>query len=157
MDHAEMPIVSDYMTPGPYLTSVEESLDRVLAFMGEHGVRHLPVLDGGQLVGVVSDRDVGLVQTVLDSEPAELSVGDAMTPDPYVVAPNDPLNHVARAMVERRIGSAVVVDRGKVIGMFTASDGLQALIEALEGTYARRTYEAVTTEPPEARRPSDLR
>jgi hypothetical protein len=50
-----------------------------------------------------------------------------------------------------------VFERDRVIGMFTASDGLQALIEALEGTYARRTYEGVTTEPSDARRSKYVR
>jgi acetoin utilization protein AcuB len=80
-----------------------------------------------------------------------------MTPEPYSVTPDAPLNQVARVMAQRKIGSAVVIERGAVSGVFTVTDALQALVEALEGTYARRTYEGVTTEPPEARRPSDLR
>lgn len=58
-------------------------------------------------------------------------------------------------MLERKIGSAVVVDGRRIAGPFTMTDALQALVEALDGTYARRTYEGVTTEPPEARRGRD--
>ena len=60
-------------------------------------------------------------------------------------------------MLDRKIGSAVVVeDGGHVAGVFTVTDALQALVEALDGTFTRRVYEDVTTEPPEPRRRSDV-
>ena len=156
MDHAAVPTVSDYMTPGPYCAAPEEPLPKAHAIMREHGIRHLPVLKGAELVGILSERDVNLVQTLAHARPEEITVEDAMTRDPYVVAPDVPLSKVARVMVQRRIGSAIVVDGGKVAGVFTVTDALQALVEALDGTYSRRTYEAVTTEPPEARRGRDV-
>jgi len=156
MNHAEVPAVGDYMTPGPYFVGPDELLARAEALMREHGIRHLPVVsDDGELLGVVSDRDVYPARSMSRERAESMSISDAMTPDPYVVAPDAPLNHVARVMYERRIGSAVVVDRGMVVGVFTVSDGLVALVEALEGTYTRRRYEGVTTEPPARRHPSD--
>jgi acetoin utilization protein AcuB len=111
----------------------------------------------GTLVGILSDRDLNLVQTLAHARPEEITVEDAMTSDPYVVSPDAPLNHVARVMEQRRIGSAIVVDHGGLAGVFTLTDALHALVEALEGTYTRRTYEDVTTAPREARRPPDVR
>jgi acetoin utilization protein AcuB len=125
--------------------------------MRDHGIRHLPVCRGRELVGVLSDRDVNLVQNLAHARPDEITVEDAMTPDPYVVAPDTPLNQVARVLVDRKIGSAVVLDGRDLVGVFTVTDGLQALVEALEGTSSRRTYEAVPKEPPEPRHPNDLR
>ncbi len=156
MDHAPVPAVGDYMTPGPYFVAPDDPLSRAETVMREHGIRHLPVVDERQLVGVVSDRDLSLLQSAGGSREGA-SVADAMTREPYAVTPNAPLNHVARIMAERKIGSAVVIDHGAVVGVFTVTDGMQALVEALEGTYTRRSYEGITTEPPDPRRPNDLR
>jgi CBS domain-containing protein len=157
MDHVAVPVVSDYMTPGPYFVAPGDTLARAHSLMREHEIRHLPVVDRDQLVGIVSDRDLYLVQALAHGPPELLAVDDAMTVDVYVVTPDTPLNHVARTMVKRKIGSAVIVDHGQVAGVFTVTDGLGALVEALEGTGSRRAYEAVASQPPEARRPSDLR
>jgi acetoin utilization protein AcuB len=157
MDRAAVPIVSDYMTPGPYFVSPDESLPQANVLMREHGIRHLPVVKGRDLVGILSDRDLNLVQTLAHARPEEITVEDAMTAEPYAVSPDAPLNEVARVMLSRKIGSAVVMDGRELVGVFTVTDGLQALVEALEGTYSRRTYDGVTTEPPAPRRPSDLR
>jgi acetoin utilization protein AcuB len=157
MERSAVPVVSDYMTPGPYCVAPSVSLPDAHAIMLEHGIRHLPVMDGDKLVGILSDRDLNLVQTLVPVHPQQITVEDAMTADPYAVASDTPLNRVARVMVERKIGSAVVLDGRHIVGVFTVIDGLQALVEALEGTYSRRMYEGVTTAPPDARRPSDLR
>jgi acetoin utilization protein AcuB len=144
------------MTPGPYFVAPDDPLSRAEALMRDHGIRHLPVVDERELVGVLSDRDLSLVQKA-GAHDGEPSVADAMTREPYVVTPNAPLNHVARIMADRKIGSAVVVDRGAVIGVFTVTDGMQALVEALEGTYNRRTFEGVPTAPGDPRRPKYVR
>jgi acetoin utilization protein AcuB len=157
MERSAVPVVSDYMTPGPYCVGPADPLPAALGIMRDHGIRHLPVVRGNDLVGILSDRDLNLVQSLVPVRPEEITVEDAMTSDPYVVAPEAPLNQVARVMVKRKIGSAVVLEGGRIAGVFTVTDGLQALVEALEGTYSRRVYEAVTTAPPDARRPNDLR
>jgi acetoin utilization protein AcuB len=157
MERPVVPVVSDYMTPGPYCVAPSDSLPKAHEVMREHGIRHLPVVMGDRLVGILSDRDLNLVQSITPVRPEEITVEDAMTSDPYAVAADTPLNRVARVMVERRIGSAVVLDGRHIAGVFTVTDGLQALVEAFEGTYSRRMYEGVTTAPPDARRPSDLR
>lgn len=144
------------MTPAPICVSPDDPLPSAHAMMREHEFRHLPVVRGDVLVGVLSERDMGLMHA-LAGDPQQILVEDAMSRDPYVVAPDVPLSKVARAMLERKIGSAVVVDGRRIAGLFTITDALQALVEALDGTYARRTYEAVTTEPPEARRGRDVR
>jgi acetoin utilization protein AcuB len=157
MDRPAVPIVSDYMTPGPYCIAPNDALPRAQAVMREHDVRHLPVVEGSELVGILSDRDLNLVQSLAPVRPEDITVEDAMTGHPYAVAPDTPLTQVARVMVKRKIGSAIVVEGRQIVGVFTVTDGMQALVEALEGTYSRRVYEAVTTTPPDARRPSDVR
>jgi len=87
------------------------------------GVRHLPVLLAGKIVGMLSDRDVKL----MGKFSGNFTVEDAMTPDPYVVEPNAALAEVAGTMAEFRFGSAIVAQHGKILGIFTASDGLRML------------------------------
>jgi acetoin utilization protein AcuB len=95
--------------------------------MRERDIRHLPVVEGGRLVGIVSQRDLYLVGTLRTVDPAFAPVREAMTADPYAVPPEAPLEDVAAIMSERRYGAAVVVDRGAVIGVFTTVDALRAL------------------------------
>jgi acetoin utilization protein AcuB len=157
MERVAVPRVADYMTPGPYSVGPYEPLPKAHELMRDHEIRHLPVVADGMLVGVLSERDLNLVQTLAHARPEEITVEDAMTSDPFTVSPDAPLNHVARIMEQRKIGSAIVLDHGGIAGVFTLTDALQALVDALEGTYPRRTYEGVTTAPREARKPNDLR
>jgi acetoin utilization protein AcuB len=64
---------------------------------------------------------------------AAVSVPDAMTVQPYMVGPQTPILDVLIKMREERIGSTIVVEDGKVVGIFTASDAVTHLIEALQG------------------------
>jgi CBS domain-containing protein len=61
-----------------------------------------------------------------------------MSRDPYTTTPSAPLEEVARDMADRKYGSAVVVDHGKVVGLFTTVDALRALVVLLRGGRARR-------------------
>jgi acetoin utilization protein AcuB len=124
--------VKDYMTPAPLSIGKDQPLAVAHRLMREHGIRHLPVLSGGSIVGVVSQRDLYFIESLQDVDPASVPVEDAMTADPYVVAPETPLAEVARAMAERKLGSAVVMRGPDVAGVFTTSDALAALVEQLE-------------------------
>jgi len=124
--------------------------------MREHGVRHVPVMGGDELVGILSDRDIARVQCLTRRGADEFFVEDAMTRDPFVVARDMPLTKVAREMVDRNIGSAVVVEGKRVVGVFTVTDALEALIEVLEGTYIAREREGVPTSPAESRQGRDI-
>ncbi len=124
------PQVRDYMTPSPHWIGAQQALSEAKGLMQEFKIRHLPVLSESRLVGVVSDRDLGVIESVLHTE--TLPVADAMTPDPYAVAPGTPLRQVAREMANRRCGSAVVMEGDEVLGIFTTTDALDALAEALE-------------------------
>lgn len=100
--------------------------------MREHKIRHLPVLDGGKLIGIVTERDLHLIETLPDSDPDEVSVEDAMTADVYTVSADDPVDVVVERMAAQKYGSAVVLDRrGVVEGIFTTIDALQVLADVL--------------------------
>jgi acetoin utilization protein AcuB len=124
--------VGKYMTAAPHTIGVEQSLAMARRLMSEHHVRHLPVLQGGDLVGVLSDREVESLESLPGS--GQLTVEEAMVSDVYVTSAQAPLDTVAEEMARRRVGSAVVVadeEHDKVLGVFTAVDALRALADAL--------------------------
>ena len=77
-----MPTIQKYMTTTPHTIGGEQTLAKAEKFMREHKIKHLPVLEGGKLVGILSDRDVKLVESFLDVNPEKVRVDDAYTPDP---------------------------------------------------------------------------
>jgi acetoin utilization protein AcuB len=120
-----------HMTLGPHSVGVDQPLSVAHRIMREHGIRHLPVLRGGKLVGVVTQRDLYLVETLREVEASSVRVEEAMTDDAYVVAPNEPLVSVARTMADKKYGCAVVMEGTEVVGIFTAVDALHALANLL--------------------------
>jgi acetoin utilization protein AcuB len=121
------PTVEQHMTVSPVVIGSARTLSDAHRLMRERGIRHLPVVDGARLVGVVSQRDLYLAETLRGVDPETDSVREAMTDEPYVVAPGAPLDEVASVMADRKIGCALVVDRGSIIGVFTTVDALRAL------------------------------
>ena len=95
--------------------------------MREHQIRHLPVLHGGKLVGMLSQRDLHFVEVLRDVDPERLTVAEAMTTDTYAIGPRSTLRRVAAEMADHRYGSAVIVDRERVVGILTTVDGMRAL------------------------------
>lgn len=122
------------MTPTPHSVGRDQPLSLAHERMRAYGVRHLPVLDGGKLAGILSQRDALLVETLREVDPATTLVEEAMSTDVYVVAPNTPLKEVATAMADHKYGCAVVVDGSHVLGIFTTIDALRALVSDEESS-----------------------
>ncbi|HET8542323.1 MAG TPA: CBS domain-containing protein [Anaeromyxobacter sp.] len=129
--------VQEYMSVAPVVVSSDRTLAEARRLMRERNIRHLPVVDAGRLVGVVSQRDLYLLETLKCVDPGTETVREAMAPDPYAVPPDAPLEIVAETMAEAKYGSAVVVDRGSVIGLFTTVDALRALAAVVRRRHAR--------------------
>ena len=130
MRHAMHPI-RDYMSPTVHTVDLEASLPEARQLMKEHGIRHLPVLDGSRLVGVVSQRDVVALETSPFIDTSVISVHDAMAEVPYAVSPETPLREVVQVMADNKYGSAVVMEEGRVCGIFTTVDAMSVLAELL--------------------------
>jgi acetoin utilization protein AcuB len=129
-----IPTVGKWMSTAPITIDRDVTLERAHALMRAEAIRHLPIVEGDRLVGMVSRSDLRLIETLSGVDVERVSAAEAMTPEPYAVAPDAPLDEVAAAMAERKIGSAVVVEEGKVVGMFSAIDALRALTDLLRAS-----------------------
>jgi len=124
--------VQDWMSSQPATIGDDQPLMAARERMHHLGVRHLPVLHGGHLVGVVSERDIGLVEA-LQGDLAKVRVDEAMTPDPWTVRRDAAIAEVAATMAEKRIGTAIVIEGAdQIVGLFTTTDALRALASFAE-------------------------
>ena len=123
--------VEKYMTPSPYSIGNDQTLATAHKIMRQHRIRHLPVLRGGKLVGVVTQRDLALIETLEDVDEEEVMVEDAMSTDVYTVEPKAPLESVAATMAQHKYGCCVVMEHANVTGIFTTIDACRALADQL--------------------------
>ncbi|MBI5496854.1 MAG: CBS domain-containing protein [Deltaproteobacteria bacterium] len=123
--------VSAVMTRGAHTISRDQSLESAHHVMDKFHVRHLPVMDHGKVAGMVSEHDLYLLETLRETNAFDVRVENAMSADPYTVSPNDPLYEVCDEMARNRYGAAIVVEHGRVVGIFTAVDALRVLSDML--------------------------
>ena len=132
--------VEEFTTPDPVTADENVMVDDLQLLMDKHGIRHLPIVRGNRVVGVISDRDLRLFAGLSAAEKFQVRAGDIMAEHPLTVSASLPLDEVAYAMSERRIGSAIVNDEnGELLGIFTATDALNALIEIVREKRAAAT------------------
>ncbi len=124
--------VQDVMSTEVVTIGPRQTLAEAHRIMNAEGVRHLPVVEGGRLLGLLTQRDLHLVETLDAVEPDEVLIEEVMVRDVYAVEPDAPLPGVLREMERRRLGSAVVLREQRPVGIFTASDALRALRGVLE-------------------------
>jgi acetoin utilization protein AcuB len=117
------------MTPFPHSIDVSSKLDEARAMMDEHDIHHLPVTEDGQLVGLVSHRDLAVAK-VFDEEAGGV-LGSVCRREPYVVDFRTSLDTVALEMSARRIGSALVTRNDKLVGILTHTNVSKLLGETL--------------------------
>jgi acetoin utilization protein AcuB len=128
---AMQPTVREYMTPDPVTIDGGLSVADARSRMFQIGARHLPVYVGGHLVGILSDRDLARISANDGSETPATSAEQACTPNPYVVGPDTSLAEVAQVLADQKFGAALVMEGGKLLGMFTVVDALRALVAHL--------------------------
>jgi acetoin utilization protein AcuB len=125
------PIV-DCMTRSPHTINFDVTVALAREIMQEKNVRHLPVVQDGKLVGLLSERNVKAV--LLSPEGEKFLVKDVMTPDAFVVSESADLSQVLDEMAQERYGSAIIQDeQGNVTGIFTTVDACRCLSNVLKG------------------------
>jgi acetoin utilization protein AcuB len=132
-----IPTIQKYMTTSPHSVGVEQTLAKAHQMMQEHRIRHLPVLHGGKLLGMLTERDLRLVESLEGVDPTKVKVEDAMSTVVYAVSPEAPLDEVVGEMAEHKYGSAVIMQNAKVVGIFTTVDACRSLAELLKTRLAK--------------------
>lgn len=127
--------IESIMTPVPRSIGVDRPIAEAKTVMQVEGIRHLPVLRSGALCGMLTERDVALLEAVEGIDADALTVEEAMTSEVYAVERDASIGAVARALAEHKYGSAVVLDGPNVIGIVTTTD-MARLLANLLGAYA---------------------
>jgi acetoin utilization protein AcuB len=130
-------LVKDWMTTSVITIGKNTTLPQARRIMLQHNIRHLPVVDDGELVGIVTWGDIRResasnatsltrweLNTILDALP----VRRFMTASPLTVTPLTGVARAAQIMVEEKIGGLPVVDQGRLVGIITESDILRIVI-----------------------------
>jgi acetoin utilization protein AcuB len=126
-----IPPIRKYMTVVPHSIGNDQSLATARDLMKHHGIRHLPVLEGGKICGILTDRDIKMALGFQGVNPIITRVQEIALEDPYRVSPDAKLDEVAATLADKRLGSALVVDHDHLVGIFTTTDALKALSDVL--------------------------
>jgi acetoin utilization protein AcuB len=125
--------VRDSMTRDVVTLGPEASAAEAWAVCREHNIRHVPVVEEGRLVGLVSDRDLRDVRggggERESDTPRWVRLGDMMTRNIVTIHPLDTIEHAAREIYDRKIGCLPVVADGELVGITTSADMMRTLIE----------------------------
>lgn len=130
------------MTPNPITLSPDQDLEAAISAMLTHRIRELPVVEDGQLVGILTDRDVKMALgpdarrmdlDAIDPRQLEGAVDWFMTPNVETIGPDDTIAAAARKMLALRVHALPVVDgHGGLIGILSLTDVIRAALPLLE-------------------------
>ncbi len=134
-----IPKIKSVMTAFPYAVASAAPVSEATEFMRKENIRHLPVTDNGNLVGIISDRDIKLAlgPDFAYPDPHTLTVREAMIRDSYIVDLEEGLDTVLAYMADHHIGAAVVTRHGKLAGVFTSQDACRHFAEFLREQFRR--------------------
>jgi acetoin utilization protein AcuB len=124
-------LVDEIMQTDPVTIRGTTTLDQAYDLMRRRGIRHLPVLEGSNIVGVVTDRDLRLATSRLAERPftPEVQVSEVMSRPVHTAHPRDPIETAARTMRELKIGCLPVIEGETLVGIVTVIDILDALLK----------------------------
>jgi acetoin utilization protein AcuB len=133
-------LVREVMQPRVVTVAPTTTLPDAIRLTNQRRIRHLPVIEDGELVGIVSDRDLkrAMASSATTLEVHELTyllnrltVGEIMTRVVVTIRPLAPVEDAARLMVEERIGALPVLDGSRLVGIVTETDVLQLFVKAM--------------------------
>jgi acetoin utilization protein AcuB len=121
--------VRDVMVTGPVTVRPHETARHAYRLMRDNRFRHLPVVEDGRLVGILSDRDLRPV--LLSPTLARARVAELMSEDLTTVGPDALVEEAASLLVVKKIGCLPVIADGRLVGIVTETDLLGVLVELL--------------------------
>ena len=126
-----IPSIQKYMTTSPHSIGTDQTLATAEKMMTDLHIRHLPVLNHGELCGLVTDRDLKFVKGFKGVVPSDMKISDLSLQEVFTVSPEAHLNEVCDVMATKKFGCAVVMSNHKLVGIFTWIDALRAMSELL--------------------------
>jgi CBS domain-containing protein len=137
----------DWMTSELHTVGPKDSVDQAWALLRTHRINQLPVVGDGMLIGIVTDRDLrgpGLTAvgaSVPQKHAAKVNaktlIESVMTHPAIALAPHSTLINAAEVMLQQRIGAVPIADGGRLVGIITRSDILEALVVYGTGRHTR--------------------
>ena len=132
--------VMDLMTRDPLTVTTMESVEKADELMSENNIRQIPVTRDGELVGIVTDRDIraflnGALMTNPESRDSALKthVRDIMTTEPLFVGPDDDLQDAVEMLIEQKFGAIPVVEEAEgLVGILSYVDVLRCFLDQLQ-------------------------
>lgn len=140
-------LVEKRMKPNPVTVSPQDSFRHAMTLIRQKGIRHLPVVEGNQLVGIVTDRDLRQASpspaTSLEIHELhylleKVRIREIMTRKVYTVTPETPIEEAARLMLQHKIGGLPVLQGERLVGIITESDILTAFVDVM-GVHKEQT------------------
>jgi CBS domain-containing protein len=116
--------VADCMTSNPSCLSPDDNLTTAIARMEVGDFRSVPVVVNGELVGIVSDRDIRGYR----HEPDTTKIGAIMSKNPICISPDDSVNEAVRTILSCKIGGLPVIKEHNLVGIITTTDILKAVL-----------------------------
>ena len=136
--------VRDVMTPTPVTVNTEDSLQHALDLLEKHRIHELPVVEQGRLIGIVTGGDLKLMtyplfptQEEIRQTLRDLKVAAAMTIEPVTIGPEATLLAATQQLYDRSIGSLLVAEGERLLGIISVSDILRIIIEQHEEESSR--------------------
>ncbi len=131
--------VQDWMTPAPDTVAPDCTVVAARRTMDAGGFRHLPVVEQGRVIGIVSDRDLRSIwpsamtpeRKGVEADLERVSVRHVMTQKPLVVGPHTSLADAVRLLVDHQVGALPVLAEDEIVGILSESDALRALLSVL--------------------------
>ena len=131
--------VRDVMAQNPLTLDRNETLDLAESIMNLGRIRHMPVVDDGRVIGILSQRDLfrsalltalGFGRKTTTALIKTIKIKEVMTEDVITIAPETTIKDAARIMIDKKIGCLPVVENEKLIGLLTETDMLRYVVES---------------------------
>jgi CBS domain-containing protein len=115
--------------PGVVTIDASEPVRTAIQLMADHYIGALPVLEGGRLAGIVSERDYARKVVLMGRKSSETTVGTIMSAPVHVVGPQHSINECMMLMTEKRIRHLPVVEDGALVGVISIGDCVKCVID----------------------------
>jgi acetoin utilization protein AcuB len=116
-------MITDLITVSP-----KDTVESAIQIMQQHSIRHLPVVEDNRLVGLVTESSL---RPYLSPEKLRLPLREVMIINPITIDPEASIDEAARLIYKYKIGGLPVISQGKLVGIITITDILEAFIELM--------------------------